>query len=253
MTIGILSWGATKTLINTLDSYNEHGLSAVDDDIIIYFQEMSEKDEIIAKGRGFNYFGAAHNAGIAEGYKRLVERASGDFFLFLENDWLLLRDPATQISQAKYLIESGFADVVRFRDRRDPGNPLWTLQYKGRELEGLTHLLDCVHWVEHPDLFFPEYIRRKSLYRASIEPAKLVTPETIDLTSGVEEDYWYIARAPYANWTNNPHMAKTDFLKENVLPRLDGGDLERDIQNWWQQQDFKVAQGDGLFKHWRIG
>jgi hypothetical protein len=253
LTIGILSWGATKTLISTLDSYLSYGLGTIDD-MVIFFQQMSDVDEHVAKSRGIRYFGSPHNLGIAEGYRRLVEASTGDFFLFLENDWLLIEEPFVPIGQAKYLLTEGTGDIVRFRHRKDPGNPLWTRQYVGREEEGLTHLLDCVHWMERPDLRFPQYIRRKVMHSMSLEnPPVIMDPKEYELTHpSVKEEEWFIASSKQANWTNNPHMARTDFLKENVLPHIGRGNLEGDIQNWWQEQDFKVIQGNGLFKHWRL-
>jgi len=226
MTIAILSWGYHETLINSLESYKKFGLDKLDEDKVIFFQEYSPGDADIAAEYGYDAFGSPENIGIAEAYKLLAAYASGEFFLFLENDWLLLEDATYAILDGEALLEIGAADLVRYRHRYEPGNPLWTKQFQGREYDRPTHLLDCVHWEEHPEKF----------------------TEIAELNSYTK---WYRTTAKNANWTNNPHMARTEFIRSSIVPHLGGDNIERDLQSWWQKQDFKVIQGKGLFKHER--
>lgn len=229
LTIAVLSWGAHKTLVNTLESYHQWGLDRLGDERLIFFQEISEKDKTIATNYGYESFGADTNIGIAEAYRALVERATSDLFLFLENDWMLIAAPTMEILEAESMLISFDVDVIRLRHRKFPGDPLWTRQFNGREYDRPTHLLDCVHWQDKPDKF-PEIWK---------DP---------DYT-----DSWYFARAGHANWTNNPTMFRTDWLRTHIVPRLGTRDVEVDLQPWWEHQNFLVAQGDGLFKHLRIG
>lgn len=230
MTIAILSWGSPLTLTQSLQSYADFGLDQLDDERIIYFQEISEQDIDIAHKFGYKWIGSIDNVGIAEGYRRLLEEATGEFFLFLENDWKLIEDPAPQILEAQKYLHLHRVDLFRFRHRTNPGAPLWTRQFEGHEMEHPTHLLDSIHWTD-PSNFWPIMLIDKFI-------------PTIN--------EWYFTTAQYANWTNNPHMAYTKFLRDNVAPRLGNGDLERDIQSWWEQQEFTVVQGNGLFTHDRI-
>ena len=177
----------------------------------------------MAEDYGYLWMGETTNIGIAEAYKALVGHATGDLFLFLENDWELLEPPQQQIAEASRLLREGKIDVARFRHRKYPGHPLWTRQFEGNEMSRPEHLLDSIHWTD-PDRFD-------------------------HVTKGGQ---WYITTAEYANWTNNPHMARTEFLRQELVPRL-SGDIERNLQAWWQQQPFIVAQGEGLFTHNRIG
>jgi FkbM family methyltransferase len=101
------------------------------------------------------------------------------------------------------------------------------MQFKGNELSKPEHLLDCVHWLTDPDKKFPQYIK-------SIVPG------------------WYITSAQYANWTNNPHMIRTDWANDVLLPRLGDKDIELSLQKWWGKTAFVVAQGEGLFTHDRL-
>jgi hypothetical protein len=227
LTIAMLSWGHHKTLINTLSSYQNGGLLFNPNiEYIIYFQEVSKGDERIAKLFGFEAYGWETNIGIAPAYDFLVRAAKGDCFLFLENDWELRELPWKQLNVAMFRLLDGVYDVVRFRHRQHPGHPLWTRQFQGRELTRPEHLLDCVHWVERPADRFKDYIGW--------------------------DDPFFNTTARYANWTNNPTMFRTNWLKEIILPRIGIRDIEIDLQSWWQEQDFVVAQGEGLFTHNRL-
>lgn len=224
MTIAILSWAAHRTLLNTLRSYQALGIDQTDNEKIIWFQEISQSDRDIAKKYGYEAVGSNQNIGIANAYRELVNMASGDLFLFLENDWVAL-EGSNDLYAASELLRNAVVDVARLRHRRIPGHPLWTLQFKGYEDTKPTHLLDSIHWTD-PSRFGP--------------------------ITDIGDD-WYTASSRNANWTNNPHMAKTDWLKDNILPQLGSKDIEVDLQPWWEQQDFMVGQGSGIFTHKRIG
>lgn len=232
-TLAILSWGAHDTLKQTLESYEYWQLPIHFDQKLIFFQQISPLDIGYADRYGYEYMGALTNVGIPEAYSRLVERATGSVFLFLENDWKLLEEPSAAIADGRFLLSTNQADVIRYRHSKEPGNPLWTRQFEDKEYERPTHLLDSVHWTT-PNKF-PE-IGEVTIYDENSWAAR----------------HWYVAKARNANWTNNPHMAYTSFLKQNIVPRLGDRDIELDIQDWWQEQNFKVAQGAGLFQHNRI-
>lgn len=224
MTIAVLSWGATETLSNTLESYKRFGLDQLDGDKVIFFQEYSKEDRTIAKNFGWNSFGSPENIGIAEAYKLLVTYASGDLFLFLENDWELIEEPREEMQDAAEMLRHNMLDVARFRSRDKPGNPLWSRQYQGNEYSRPEYLLDCVYWEKNP-LKFPEITQ--PMYP------------------------WYAAKARHANWTNNPTMFRTDWLRETIVDRI-VGDVEVSLQPWWKDQDYMVGQSWGLFTHNRL-
>ena len=227
MTLAILSWGAHQTLINTLESYRKYGLDILDNDKVIFFQEYSKRDREIAQEYGYDSFGSSDNIGIAEAYKLLVNYASGDLLLFLENDWELIEEPGEQISKASMMLRNCTLDVAKFRHRKNPGAPLWSSRFNGQELSSLDaqhYLLDSVYWRENPEIFSP-------------------------LIEKVDD--WYFATSQNANWTNNPTMFRVSFLKEIILPII-SGDIEVSIQDWWQKTSFNVGHGDGLFTHNRI-
>lgn len=229
MTIAILSWAAHETLSNTLKSYKKYGLDQLDDDRVIFFQEYSKEDRAIAKEYGWESIGSPENIGIAEAYKLLVAFASGDLFLFLENDWELIERPEYVIWNASDMLRNGVIDVAKLRHRTNPGEPLWSRQFKGRELERPEFLLDSIHWTD-PLIFSP-----------------LIEPLDLDQDFGC----WVSALAKNANWTNNPTMFRTEWLREYIVDRIDG-DIEVNLQEWWKEQPFVVGQGNGLFTHNRL-
>ena len=195
---------------------------------LIFFQEISDQDREIANNFGYDIIGSDINIGIAEAYSFLVEKASEPIFLFLENDWLLLEKADKPINAGIQFLNNKQADVIRYRHKTYPGHPLWTRQFDGKEYDRPTHLLDSIHWREDPSIF-PEITKKVT-----------------------KSGNWYFTDARYANWTNNPTMFKTEFLVTKIVPRLGDGDIERDLQGWWEKQTFIVAQGDGLFTHFRI-
>ncbi len=231
LSIGILSLGDHQTLLNSLNSYKSSGLLNYVAQVYIFFQKISDSDCSIADSFNIEYFGSEKNLGISGGYQELLKHANQPNFLFLENDWLIPEDSyplvTSQLSDAVKLINQNTSDVVRLRSQKHPGDPLWTLQFRGKELTRPEHLLDCLHWIEDPSLNFPEYIKK-------------ITPN------------WFTTTASFANWTNNPHLIRTSWGREVLLPKLGDKDIERSLQKWWQQTNYVVAQGKGLFTHYRL-
>ena len=128
------------------------------------------------------------------------------------------------------LLDRGYS-AVRYRHRKDPGHPHFSFKYRGKELDYYDdeiectspHLLDSVHWC-NPAESFPNHIKQSGEY--------------------------FITTSRWGNWTNNPTLYKKDFYLKTVTPFAGGGiALEGNISKWWAKQTFKVAHGEGLFKH----
>ncbi len=234
ISIGILAWKSGKTLKNTLKSYKNNGLLEISNDITILFQEITEADHQLAKAYKLPYLGLEDNIGIGNGILKLIKNAKYDNFLFLEHDWELIENKETtqnQIKEGLKMLEEGF-DVVRFRHRKRPGFPLYSKNLlKGNELEyyddwhevNAPQLLESLHWLD-PSKEFPDKIQKQKEF--------------------------FITTSRWANWTNNPFLIKNEFYLNNLASF--GGetvDLERKIAKWWSQQNFKIAQGEGLFMH----
>jgi len=231
--IGILTWGSHQTLINTLESYKNSGLLDMANDVCILAQEATDVDQKIARYYEIDLIPSKTNIGIGRGLSTLATAALTDNILLLENDWVILEEffPTVQeeIEKGLYMINNNIANVVKYRSRTKYGDPLYTLQFAGDEMQSPKHLIECVHWRENPDLDFPEYINK-------------------NIDTGM-----YYADSKYSNHTNNPCLYKKEFYLDNIAPFSGNGvDLEGKIDGWWQEQKFTVAQGEGLFTHYRI-
>lgn len=235
ISIGILAWKSGQTLVNTLHSYYLNGLFDIVNDITIFFQETSEEDKTISNHFEINYIESDVNVGIGKAFIELAKNAKTDRILFLEHDWKLIEDKETtynRLSSGLELINNEY-HFVRFRHRKNPGFPLFSQRvYQGNELNHYDsemdlispHLLDSIHWLESPELDFPDKIQK-------------------------QEEY-FTTTSRYGNWTNNPGLFDTQFYINTVEPFAGGGiDLEGKIGGWWARQDYKVAHGEGLFKH----
>ena len=233
ISIGILAWKSTKTLSNTLKSYRKNGLLDLVDDITILFQEVSAADKKLAEKYKINFIGLNENIGIGKGFIKLAENAKYNDILFLEHDWELIENKKTvyaQLQTGLSFLNKGFS-VVRYRSRNHPGFPLHSLKHKGNELNYFDdwhqvtspHLLESLHWLD-PAVEFPDKIQK--------------------------EGEFFITTCRWANWTNNPFLIKKDFYLKKITPFAgESVHFERNIASWWVQQNFKIAQGEGLFMH----
>lgn len=233
ISIGILSWNSGKTLKNTLASYRKNGLLELSDDITILFQEVSTEDDKLAKKFGIKYIGLKENIGIGKGISKLVENAKNETFLFLEHDWELIENQKTvssQLQEGLNMLENGY-DIVRYRSRSNPGYPVHSMRHKGKELEyydtwhkvNAPQLLESMYWLD-PAASFPDKIQKSGNF--------------------------FVTTSRWANWTNNPFLLKKSFFKKNIQKIAEKSEhFERDIAEWWVQQNFRIAQGEGLFMH----
>lgn len=243
ISVGILSWKSAETLDKTLETYKENDLFDLVKDVVILFQNVSERDKAVAKKYGLPFIGLNDNIGIGKGMLILAEQAKEKNFIFLEHDWQLVENYNTskrRLTSALDLLDEGYHSV-RLRSRKNPGHPVYSEVYKGNELNhyddntGLIspHLMDCIHWIEHPDKQFPDKIQTHK--------------------------YHYVTTSRWSNWTNNPAIFDTKFLIDTVENFVSNDDmlLEPSISRWWADQEYHVAWGEGLFKHcdlekWRI-
>jgi hypothetical protein len=233
LSIGILSWNSGQTLVNTLTTYYENGLFDIVNDYKILFQEVSEQDKQIANYFSVPYIGLNNNIGIGKAFIQLTEQAQTDNILILEHDWQLIENLETahsRLNSGIQLLENGFK-CVRYRHRNQPGNPHFSFRNIGKELDYYDpeiectspHLLDSLHWL-NPAESFPDKIQQDGEY--------------------------FVSTSRWGNWTNNPCLYKKDFYLDVVKPFAgDGIALEGNISRWWAQQNYKVAHGEGLFKH----
>lgn len=235
ISIGILSWNSPQILNNTLNSYKSLGLFNIVSEANIAFQEISKEDIGLAKSFSLSYIGYDKNVGIGNAFIDLAKKSTQPYFITLEHDWELIENEDVTFNRLNLgikLLKTGIS-AVRYRHRKNPGDPLYSKNvYENNELnhyEPITqlyspHLLDCIHWKESPEIDFPDKIQKINSY--------------------------FIASSRWANFTNNPCMYETKFYIDTVSQFTnDDLHLEPAISYWWVRQNFKIAHGEGLFKH----
>lgn len=233
ISIGFVAWKSSQVFVDTLTSCYENGLFEIVNDTTILFQEITEQDLLIAKHFGLNFIGLNDNIGIGKAFLKLTQNAETNNVLILEHDWNLIENQEITFKRLKSgieLLDGGF-DTIRYRHRIQPGYPHFSFRYRGIELEYYDeeiectspHLLDSLHWCE-PDIEFSNYIQKQGEY--------------------------FTTTSRYGNWTNGPCLYKKQFYLDVVTPFAgDGIALEGNISRWWAKQNYKVAHGEGLFKH----
>ncbi len=247
LSIGILTWKRLDILRQTLISYRDNGLLDLSDDITIFFQEMGDEEVALAKEFNIKYIGDKDNVGIKEAYKALVNKAKHPYFMFLENDWYLIEKSDVvrrRIEAGISILESGKADVVRYRHRIRPGYPCGIVRRNRRR---------------------PELTPKDDL---AFVPSTTDIPEKIfDEISATEiqgEKYYFVG-AKNTYWTNNPCLFKTDFVREIMDKEVKTLNpdrlikkynvpfkkisLEGDLGRYWKTTDHVTALSPGLFMH----
>ena len=233
LSICILSWKSKKSIANTLLSYQKNGLLDLSDDIVILFQECSSGDKKIAEKFGIKHIDLSENIGIGKGISKLIETAKYETVLFLEHDWELIENQKTvssQLQEGLNMLKHGY-EIVRYRSRSNPGYPVHSMRHKGKELEyydtwhkvNAPQLLESMYWLD-PAVSFPDKIQKSGNF--------------------------FVTTSRWANWTNNPFLLQKSFFKKNIQNIAEKSEhFERDIAEWWVQQNFIIAQGEGLFMH----
>jgi hypothetical protein len=232
ISIGILAWKSGQTLKKTLRSYADVGLFDMVEETTVFFNEFNANDhEIIKDYRELYMIPNEENIGIGKAFLEIAKQSTQPYLLLLEHDWVLIEDVDTTYNRLKEgitLLNKGI-DCARYRHRKTPGHPLYSLRHKGNELNyydseiqaNSPHLLDSIHWIDNPT--FPQFEKQGE---------------------------WFITTSEWGNWTNNPCLYKREFYIDTVEPFAGTGiELEGNISKWWNRQGYKVAHGEGLFTH----
>jgi len=273
-TIGaaILTWKAPKSLRMVLSSHKESGLLDIVDQANIFYQEFDpEPDTALAHEFGWQASGSPDNLGIHRGMEEAVRAMNTDYVIYLENDCPCVSDAAelkTVIQNAIQDMEQEDAIVVNLRCRTQPGAPAVGIPKYVREhtvtdpieptppyplppkwqanlrklLRGNRaniHLGHAVYWEKNPAMRHPHAIRQAN--------------------SGN-----WITDSRYAQWTNQPHIARRDTLMDVIFGHVrshPSPKQHKDFQtvetalrcNWWAEQKFKISYADfGGYTHGRI-
>jgi hypothetical protein len=248
ITMGILAWKSPLTIRNSLESYKKNGLLDMVKPMI-YFQERNAGDDALAKEFGIkNVMGnLAKNTGIIGGMIEMIEATKTKYFIFAECDFELVNDEVTTkkiLTEAIKLMEEKDVQLVRLRDKKQPGEPLGSrafVQVPDDQLRNYTFDYSFPYKIEV--VMFPGDIQPDKVFPGLFERIDYETP-------------WYKTTSEHAPWSNNIFIARTDFLKEKLLPLLE---QNREMPSTSMEEylihnlnGYNVAAGNGLFKHNRL-
>lgn len=273
--LAILAYKAPETTRASIENHRQHGLYDLFDDVVVCFQSVSDADLAMAKACGVRAVGRSENLGIQSGFRWAWECLDADYTLILENDIPVCVSPESmraQLETSLRLLEEGKVDLVRLRNRFNPGEqnrfasmysrfwPLRDIDPRWHDTEmldrspawkkALRRLLrpgKATRWCgrspyieRRPDLLFPHYIRR------------------------IEEDFFCVD-SWVLPWTN-----QSTLISKALFGRLlDYADAHpsRHIHNsagnkmqtletplnclWWRRQHFRIGLPEGVFTHMR--
>ena len=250
ISIGILTRGnEIPTLQNSMNTWIEGELIQQASEVIIMVNEMNSEmmdflDPYTKEPYNMKIIYSYENEGILKGINWLMGNSTNEYFLFLEKDFRLVEELSCTIEQLDTgieLIESGRANVIKYRSRYNPGRPNWAeISYKGREDDIFSIqpnlLCNFYHWIDEPVQRWPNHFERCS-----------------------ENPLFFCVDSKFCNWTNNPFLVSKIWWFENYVFKFEqikrasaGFDLEG-FMNWdrdaWNDRGWTVAEGEGMFKH----
>lgn len=264
----MLSWRSAATVEHTLASYARERIFDLFDDVLIYFQQISDADRALARRHGVRCDGNDANRGIYGGVKALLERLDTDYVLLVENDCVLIEpreEVRRQLSCAVADLAAGRADLYRFRHRREPGQ-----RHAGRAKYRRYHLsADPAQRPDSPLARLAVHLRRW------LRPAKArrllgmaaYAEDRPDLRHpGVFHPAGhgnYIVRSRHIKWTNQSILVPRHWMLDTLLPYVAANpssrtvagfsDIEKELdRRWWRRQEFNIGIAPGLFTHHRL-
>jgi len=206
--------------------------------------EKQLEEEAVCNDFGLRSVLLPDNGKMGSGYKAIYENAKHEYFMLLENDWVVNADRDSVnyfFTNAIDFLKNGY-DVVRARSRSNPGWPNACIHWWGSSPperimnEGPDYLSESMYWISDPELTFPDHIAKID----SVIPAR---------NPG---ETWYTTTSRNCNHTNNPCMYKKSFFRDAILPYcVSGNTIEDQIHSIWAKQEYKCVFGFGLFTHER--
>lgn len=247
ITLGILCWKSPQTIENTLTSYKKNGLLDLVKPVLYVQERTPENDALAERYKIKNVLGGPTNTGIIGAMIEMIQATTTPYFIFAECDFELVNDATTTkkiLTEAIRLMKEKDVQLVRLRDKKQPGEPLGSRAFAQVPDEALpTYSFDPSFPYKIEVVMFPGDIQPDKAFPGLFERIDYETP-------------WYKTTSEHAPWSNNIFIAKTDFLKEKLIPLLEAN---RDMPSTSMEEyliqhltGYTVAAGNGLFKHNRL-
>jgi hypothetical protein len=268
VSVGVLSFGALKTISRALKAYRESGLIDCAGEFFVYFNAITPEDKRVAEEAGVRYSGTAENLGIYGGFRAIAERARNPYVLILENDIVPL--PGVR---ARECLEACVSDMIEhgikcfsLRSRREPGEGAPYTKYiktfglvepiaPGLAPKKAAPFSRLRMFLEHGGI---DKFRAASLF-CERDPETVQKDAVRKLPSGN-----YVTDSRYRNWSNQAVLVERQYffdvvcrrVEEHPDPRLVNGhqDIERALnRRWWRRRrDSMGHAGEGVFTHRRL-
>jgi hypothetical protein len=206
-TIGYLSWKQHELFKRTLHSHKTNGLYSLipKENRLIFFQEISNIEKNIATEYDCNYIGDVKNIGILNSFIRLVENCKTDYFIFCENDFILLDNYENYslelcFQDIKEILDENYYAQVKLSNPCNPGflysTPKNKEEWLSRKHDDFPYKIESFSWVDVPEKFY----------------------DNIEVIQ--KRNKWYKVNSEDQRWSNHIYACNTNFLKEVVLPLL---------------------------------
>ncbi|KAI0558800.1 hypothetical protein FGB62_186g026 [Gracilaria domingensis] len=268
MSIVVLFHNEYESMKTSLKSWLDNGLIDYAQEILFFLNGVEDDKEFLKQitlveqipKEKRRIHVSSQNLPLGQAITKMVDLASSEYVLLLEKDWKLI-EPAhitkSRLIDSKVLVGSGVAHLVRHRHRHDPGVPLHAqIMHQGREesiLRQQPNLLCFVHhWQDDPPNAYP---------------GKGIMHRCGGVERNVDEEDVYCSAGKYCQWNNNPGLFKRKwFMDEIGREYLKQYKIEFDkhgitspfldfeyYTNWrpyaWDDKNFTIAVGTGLFSH----
>lgn len=207
-TIGYVTWKNNAILTETLDSHVKNGLleNIHQSNRYIFFQELKQQDYSFASKYKCRCVGDKKNVGILHAFIKLVESCGTDYFIFCENDFVLLDnypdyDIKKCLEDVKSILDENPNAQVKLSNPKNPGfvycRPENIKEWLKSSRNDFPYKLESLSWVPDPENFYKNNI------------------------SVINKNYkWYKVNSDGQLWSNHIYACKTEFLKTVIIPIL---------------------------------
>jgi hypothetical protein len=206
-TIGYLSWNKYELFKKTLITHKKNGLFDIilPENRIIFFQEMSDNDIKLANEFECKYIGNSKNIGILNAYLTLLEECKTKYFIFCENDFILMDN------NDYYSINKCLEDCVEIFSKaenaqiklsniKNPGflysKPKDVCNWLSSNKDTYTYKIESLSWIDEPEIFYKNIYILQCHYK------------------------WYYVKYSDQKWSNHIYVCNTEYLKTYIVPLL---------------------------------
>lgn len=271
--LAILGFKSPETTRHTIQSHIDHGLYRFFDEVVVCIQSSTPELRALVDSFGLRHVDREDNLGIQGGFRWIWQTVQTDYLLVLENDFpvcVSAESMEAQLREAMAHLEAGEVDLVRLRNRYNPGaqnrfahmytrfwvlqepDPRWadteSLDCAPAWLKGLRRLIrpwKAQRWagrspyIEHyPDRLFPRWIRRIGPDFFCVDSWVLPwTNQSTLLSHDLMGRFLDFAEAHPSSHTVNAEGNKLQTL-EPPLNRW-----------WWRNHHFRIGLPEGIFTH----